>query len=80
MIRDGVINVLILINHKVFIKMIGLKDQKKRLTSIKFEKNQKMTFYFVELKKIVKSLGIKLIYPDMYRNSLLELRQAKVWP
>lgn len=78
MIADDIINALILINHKVFIKIIGLKDQEKRLASIKFKKNQKMTFYFAELKKIVKPLSIELIYPDIYRNSLLELCQAKV--
>ena len=39
MIADGLKKALISVNHKVFIKIIGLKNQKKCLASIKLEKN-----------------------------------------
>lgn len=39
MIADGLRKALISANHKVFIKKIGLKDQKEGLASIKLEKD-----------------------------------------
>lgn len=72
MIANGLIKVLLSTNYKVFIKMICLKDQKKRLASIKLEKNQKMFFYFAKLNKKAKFLGTELICPNIYRDNLSE--------
>lgn len=40
-IGDGQTKALTLVNHKAFIKMIDLENQRKRLVSIKLEKDQR---------------------------------------
>ena len=44
MIADKRIKALMSANHKVFIEIIGLKDQEKCLVFIKLEKNQQDVF------------------------------------
>lgn len=39
MIANSLIKALILVNHKVFIKIIDLKDQEKHLVFIKLKKD-----------------------------------------
>lgn len=39
-IANGLTKALRLVNYKAFIEMISLKDQEKRLASIKFKKDQ----------------------------------------
>lgn len=41
MIADGLTKALTSANHKVFIKMIGLEDQRECLASIKFDEDQR---------------------------------------
>ena len=41
MIADGLTKALTSTNHKAFVEMIGLEDQRERLASIKLEENQR---------------------------------------
>lgn len=46
MIADDLTKALMLANHKAFVEIIGLKDQRKRLAFIKLEKNQRNVLLF----------------------------------
>lgn len=50
MMVDSLIKALILANHKVFIKIIGPKDQEKCLTSIKWEEDEQNVLLFCKAK------------------------------
>ena len=57
MIADGLTKTLTPINHKIFIKIIGLKDQKERLISIKLEKDQSDVFLLYRTEQNSKAFG-----------------------
>ena len=50
MMVDRLIKLLILANHKVFIEIIELKDQRERLAFIKSKKDQQNVFLLCKAK------------------------------
>lgn len=72
MIVDDLTKVLMPANHKVFIEMISLEDQEKRLTSIKLEKDQRNIFLLCKIERNRKVLDTQLIYLDTFGDGQIE--------
>ena len=73
MIANSLIKALITANQKAFVKIICLKNRKEHLTEIQLEEIQKIPFYYPELRKIAKFLGIKPISLYIYKDSQTKL-------
>ena len=59
MIADGLTKALMLANHKAFIKMIVLEDQRERLASIKLEEDQRDVLLLFAAKQNSEAFGYK---------------------
>lgn len=57
MIADSLTKALTVANHKVFIEMTSLEDQRKRLTFIKMEKGKKTLQHCCEAELVSKAYG-----------------------
>lgn len=59
MIVDGLTKALTSANHKVFIKIIDLKDQEERLAFIKLEEDQKDVLLLCKAEQNSKAFGYR---------------------